>query len=151
MKKCELLDKMLVLSTTAHSGQFDKAGKPYILHPLRVMHYLGTDDEELMCIALGHDLIEDTGLTYKDLLDAGMTDRIVKGILALTKELGMTYDEYKAKVFGSRDAMMVKKADLKDNTDLSRLKGITPKDLDRTTKYLVFYYEIEEKLKCAVV
>jgi (p)ppGpp synthase/HD superfamily hydrolase len=60
MKKGELLGKVLVLATNAHAGQFDRGGKPYILHPLKVMHYLKTDDEELQCIALLHDVIEDT-------------------------------------------------------------------------------------------
>ena len=65
MKKGEYLDRMLLLATTAHAGQFDRGGKPYILHPLAVMHLLGTTDEELMCIAVGHDIIEDTKTTYQ--------------------------------------------------------------------------------------
>ena len=52
-----MLSNMLVLATNAHAGQTDKAGKPYILHCLKVMHYLKSEDEELMCIALGHDII----------------------------------------------------------------------------------------------
>ena len=61
----QLLDKMLVLATNAHSGQYDKGGKPYILHPLKVLHYLKTEDEELQCIALGHDIIEDTKVIFE--------------------------------------------------------------------------------------
>ena len=51
-----LLSEMIKLVVNAHDGQLDKAGKPYILHCLKVMHYLKTDDEQLQCIALGHDL-----------------------------------------------------------------------------------------------
>ena len=69
MKKGEMLGAMLLLATNAHAGQFDKGGNPYILHPLRVMSFLKTDDEELQCIALGHDVIEDTSVTYRDLID----------------------------------------------------------------------------------
>lgn len=52
-----MLSKMLLLVTQSFDGHFDKAGKPYVMHCLKVMHYLKSDDEELNCIALGHDLI----------------------------------------------------------------------------------------------
>ena len=80
MKNGELLSKMLLIATNSHNGQFDKGGKPYILHPLKVMHYLKTEDEELQCIALGHDLIEDTKTTYEQLRNEGFTTRIIEGI-----------------------------------------------------------------------
>ncbi len=146
MKRGEMLDKMLVIATNAHHGQFDKGGRPYILHPLRVMSFLKTDDEELQCIALGHDVIEDTAVTYKDLRDAGISDRVIEGIRVLTKVPGETYDEYKQRVFTSRDAMMVKLCDLRHNTDIRRLKGVSEKDIDRMAKYHQFYMEIRAKL-----
>lgn len=146
MKKGDLLNKMLIIMVNAHAGQFDKGGNPYALHALKVMHYLKSDDEELMCIALGHDIIEDTAVTYKDLREAGMTDRIINGIRALTKVPGQTLDEYKAGVFANIDAMLVKKSDLRHNTDIRRLKGVTEKDLARMAKYHVFYLEIESRL-----
>ena len=146
MKKGEMLDAMLVLATKAHSGQFDRGGNPYILHPLKVMYYLKTTDEELMCMAVGHDVIEDTTVTYKDLLEAGMSERVVAGIKALTKVPGETLEEYKEKVFSNIDAMMVKRADLRHNTDIRRLKGITEKDVQRMVKYQTFYMEIESRL-----
>jgi (p)ppGpp synthase/HD superfamily hydrolase len=58
MKRGEMLGKMLLIATNAHAGQFDRGGAPYILHPLKVMHYLKSEDEELQCIALGHDVVE---------------------------------------------------------------------------------------------
>lgn len=146
MKRGELLGKMLVLATNAHAGQFDKGGKPYILHPLRVMANLNTEDEELQCIALGHDVIEDTDTTYQALIDLGMTDRIIDGIRGMTKLPGQTLDEYKAGVFASKDRMLVKKADLEDNTDIRRLKGITEKDFERMARYQRFYMEILQRL-----
>jgi (p)ppGpp synthase/HD superfamily hydrolase len=142
VKRGEMLDKMLVIATNAHAGQFDRGGAPYILHPLRVMSFLKTTDEELQCIALGHDVIEDTKVTYRDLADAGISTRVMDGIRALTKVPGETLDEYKARVFANPDAMQVKLCDLRHNTDIRRLKGVTEKDISRMAKYHTFYLEI---------
>lgn len=151
MKKGEMLAKMLVIATNAHDGQFDRGGQPYILHPLKVMHYLKSDDEELQCIALGHDVIEDTSVTYKDLRDAEISERVIGAIRALTKVPGQTLDEYKEAVFANTDAMQVKMADLRHNSDIRRLKGVTEKDLTRIEKYHRFYLEIQQKIREASV
>lgn len=145
MKKGELLGAMLVLATTAHAGQFDKAGQPYILHCLKVLHYLKSDDEQLQCIAVGHDIIEDTKTTYEDLLNAGMTTRIIEGIADLTKMPGETYKAYKTKVLNNSDARKVKLADLRHNSDLRRMKGVSEKDIKRVAKYMEFYAEIQTR------
>jgi (p)ppGpp synthase/HD superfamily hydrolase len=137
---------MLVLATNYHADQTDKAGKPYILHCLKVMHYLRSEDEELMCIALGHDLIEDTKLTYHELNELGFSERVIDGIWSLTKQHGQTYDEYKEQVFASEDAMRVKLCDLRHNSDIRRLKGVTQKDVERIAKYHQFYLQIKERL-----
>lgn len=146
MKKGHMLATMLVIVTNAHDGQFDKGGAPYILHPLKVMHYLKSDDEELMCMALGHDVIEDTSVTYKDLRDAGISERVITAIRALTKQPGQTLEEYKEGIFASEDAMRVKMADLRHNSDIRRLKGVTEKDIARMAKYHTFFMEIKAKL-----
>lgn len=146
MRKGEMLAQMLHIATSAHHGQFDRGGNPYILHPLKVMHYLKSDDEELQCIALGHDVIEDTSVTYQDLRDAGISQRVIMGIRALTKQPGQTYEEYKEGVFANPDAMRVKMADLRHNTDIRRLKGVTEKDIARIAKYQTFYMEIKARL-----
>ncbi len=134
---------MLVLATNAHSNQYDRGGNPYILHPLKVMHYLRSDDEELQCIALGHDIIEDTSVTYSQLKEEGFTDRIINGIRCLTKLPGETYDEYKLQVMSNQDAIKVKMADLRHNSDIRRLKGVTEKDIARVAKYHQFYLELQ--------
>ena len=143
MRKGELLNKMLVLATTRHAGQFDRGGNPYILHPLKVMYYLKSDDEELQCIALAHDLVEDTDTTYFELREMGFSERIIQGIAALTKNPGESYDEYKLRVKDNPDAVKVKMADLRHNTDVRRLKGVTEKDLARMEKYHRFYMELQ--------
>lgn len=142
----EMLGKMLVLVTNAHAGQYDRGGAPYVLHPLKVMHYTKSSDEEIQCIALGHDVVEDTDVTYADLRSAGMTERVIEGIKALTKVPGETLDEYKSRVFANRDAMVVKLADLRHNSDIRRLKGVTEKDILRMTKYHQFHMEITARL-----
>jgi len=146
MKKGELLGKVLVLATNAHAGQFDRGGKPYILHPLKVMHYLKSDDEELQCMALLHDVVEDTKTTWDDLRDIGCTERVINGVKALTKMPGESYDQYKERVFANEDAMKVKMADLRHNTDIRRLKGVTEKDIIRMEKYNRFYLELQAKV-----
>lgn len=143
MTRGELLNKMLVLATNRHAGQFDKGGNPYILHPLKVMYYLKSNDEELQCIALAHDLVEDTDTTYDELREMGFTDRIIQGIAALTKLPGESYEQYKCRVKDNPDAVRVKMADLRHNTDIRRLKGVTERDLARVEKYHRFYMELQ--------
>jgi (p)ppGpp synthase/HD superfamily hydrolase len=146
MKKGEMLDKALLLATNAHHGQFDKGGAPYILHPIKVMHYLKSDDEELMCMALLHDVVEDCDITFADLEAAGMSKRVIDAVRCLTKQRGQTLAEYKECIFSNRDAMRVKMSDLRHNSDIRRLKGVTEKDIARMTKYHTFYMEIKAKL-----
>lgn len=147
MKKGEMLSAAITLATNAHAGQFDKGGSPYILHPLTVMHKLKTTDEELQCIAILHDVVEDTNTSWEDLANAGMSMRVIDGVIALTKQRGQTYEGYKSAVFGNVDAMVVKAEDLRTNSDLRRLKGVTEKDVARTAKYMVFYSEIMSRIK----
>lgn len=150
VRKGYYLSKMLALATTRHEGQFDKGGSPYILHPLKVMHYLKSEDEELQCIALGHDLLEDT---FKDVSEGvsrltyeGFSERIIKGILDLTKVPGEPYEAYKEKVKSNPDSIRVKLADLRHNSDIRRLKGVREKDIQRIAKYHEFYQELLEIL-----
>jgi GTP diphosphokinase / guanosine-3',5'-bis(diphosphate) 3'-diphosphatase len=146
----KMLNDAIVIATNAHTGQFDKGGNPYILHVLAVMHKLRSDDLELKCIAALHDTVEDTDVTYAQLIDAGMSERVVAGVRALTKQRGQTYDEYKAGVFANVDAMHVKQKDLMHNSDIRRLKGVSEKDIARVAKYMVFYTEINARLKESV-
>jgi (p)ppGpp synthase/HD superfamily hydrolase len=145
--KGKQLSRMLLLATNRHDGQFDKGGNPYILHPLKVMHYLKTDDEELMCIAIGHDLVEDTFKSAEDgiasLQHYGMSERVIAGILALTKIPTETFDDYKSRVKANPDAVKVKMADLRHNSDIRRLKGVRAKDIERIERYHRFYLELQ--------
>ena len=146
MKRGEMLSAAIHIATNAHHGQFDKGGNPYILHPFAVMGLLEVEDEELQCMALLHDVVEDTKITYNELRAAGMSDRVIDGVKILTKQRGQSYEEYKELIFSSRDAMIVKTADLTHNTDIRRLKGVSQKDIERMAKYHVFFLEIKSKL-----
>jgi len=138
-----MLTKMLVLATNSHAGQFDKGDNPYILHPLRVMYQLKSDDEELNCIALGHDLVEDTDVTYKQLKDLGFTDRIIAGIRAMTKLPGETQEEVMIRLMSNKDAVLTKLEDIRHNSDIRRLKGVTEKDIKRMAKYHEMYVTLK--------
>lgn len=144
MKRGEMLDKMLVLATTRHSGQFDRGGNPYILHCLKVFYYLKSSDEELQCIALGHDLVEDTNTTYSELRELGFTERVIDGIRGMTKTPGETNSEYMGRIKANKDCILVKLCDLRHNSDIRRLKGITTKDIERIKKYHEMYLELKE-------
>ena len=141
-----MLRDMIQLMYLAHSGQYDKSGKPYFYHPLTVMQKLSIEDDELLMIAVGHDLFEDTTVTAESLAKAGFSTRVIDGITALTKQKGQSYEEYKTQVFQSKDAMLVKLADLEHNMDLTRLSTISYADLIRWEKYRKFRVEILEKL-----
>lgn len=151
MKRGHYLSNMLIIATQRHDGQFDRGGNPYILHPLKVMHYLRSDDEELQCVAIGHDLFEDTfksvdeGISF--LRSRGFSERIIDGIVALTKIEGEPIDSYKARVKSNLDAVRVKLCDLRHNSDIRRLKGIGQKDIERMVSYHTFYLELVEHLR----
>ena len=144
--KGKQLSRMLVIATQRHEGQFDKGGVPYILHPLKVMHYVRSDDE-VQCIALGHDLVEDTfpnvaeGVAF--LRYHGFSERVIAGIVALTKVPGESFEAYKERVKANPDAVQVKMADLRHNSDIRRLKGVREKDIARIVKYHQFYLELK--------
>lgn len=148
MNTAQQLSNMIELATQRHNGQFDKGGMPYILHCLKVMHYTESEDLEVKAIAVGHDLIEDTfpnataGVAF--LQARGFSDRIVNGITALTKVECEPYEVYKARVKANPDAVLVKMADLRHNSDIRRLKGVGPKDIQRIENYHRFYLELKE-------
>lgn len=143
----KLLSRCIAFAATKHADQIDKSGQPYILHPLRVMSFLKDDDDvELKCIAVLHDVVEDTDTTYEELVKLGCTARIILGVKVLTRLPGQTEAEYQDRILRNPDAMKVKLCDLRHNMDLRRLKGITEKDMLRLQKYAALYHTIKEKL-----
>lgn len=143
MENKKLLSGAIALAAALHAGQFDKAGEPYILHCLKVMHYLKSDDEELNCIAVLHDIFEDTNCTQGNLFELGMTQRIVDGVFAMTKMADLTQEQYLGQIKRNNDAIRVKMADLRHNSDIRRLKDVRQKDFDRITKYHAMYQQLK--------
>lgn len=134
MGKQEQLSTAIKIATDYHSGQVDKGGLPYILHPLTVMNNVETIEEKI--VAILHDIIEDTPMTKDMLFKLGISEEIVEAIDVISKKKGQTYDEYLELVRDNELARRVKIADLKHNMDLSRLnREITDKDLNRQEKY----------------
>jgi (p)ppGpp synthase/HD superfamily hydrolase len=139
-----MLATAIAFSADKHKGQFDRGGMPYILHPLRVMYYLKTDDMELMCIAVLHDVVEDCGVTYADLRTIGMSERVIAGVKGMTKVPGETEDEAFVRLTSNRDTILVKKEDLRHNMDARRLKEISPKASARMDKYCKLYWALKD-------
>lgn len=128
-----MLDKAIQIATMAHQGQTDKAGQPYILHPLRVMFSTKTETERI-CAVL-HDVVEDTHITLNDLKNEGFSEEVLLAIDALTRRDSESYDDYISRVIENRIACYVKLADLSDNMDLSRIANPSQKDHKRIDKY----------------
>ena len=117
----------------AHFGQTDRAGIDYIKHPETVASFVATDEEK--AVAYLHDVIEDTSLTLLDLKKEGFSKNIVEAVDILTKKKGQDYQSYLNLVKKNELARVVKLADLRHNSDLTRLPLITEKDLERNKKY----------------
>jgi len=118
-----------------HAGQLDKAGEPYILHVLRVMHTV--EGIKAKTVAAMHDLLEDTKVTEQDLRDAGFDAEIVDAVLALTKGSKETRIEAAKRAKINSLAREVKLADNADNMDLTRLVDPTEKDMLRMHEYVL--------------
>jgi len=127
------LENAITLALKAHSGQTDKAGQAYILHPLRLM--LKFQDKEEQIVAILHDVVEDSAMTLNTLKENGFSDNIISAIECLTKRDNEDYLHFVNRVKKNQLARKVKIEDIKDNMDLKRLNSITDKDLERITKY----------------
>ena len=134
MNKYEQLAEAIKIATNAHAGQFDKGGKPYILHPLHLMNQT-LFDVQLATIAVLHDVVEDTNISIEDLREAGMSLRVMYAVFLLTHNDDDTYEEYIDRVCTNIDAIRIKRKDLEHNSHITRLKGIKTKDTERMKKY----------------
>ena len=127
------LEEAISLAAKSHQGQKDKAGAPYILHPLRLMIRMATDTERI--VAVLHDVIEDSSISLEELSHEGYPQEIIDALDHLTRRENELYDAFIARVKTNPLALKVKMADLEDNMDVKRLKNITDKDLERLTRY----------------
>lgn len=129
----ELTKKALKLSFTAHKDQVDKSGIPYVYHPYHLAEQMET--EETIVVALLHDVVEDTDYTFNDLQKMGFPDSVIEALRLMTHDPKIPYLDYVKKMKANPVASAVKLADLKHNSDLSRLNRIDETALARVQKY----------------
>lgn len=128
-----MIDSALQIALNAHRGQKDKAGQPYILHPLRVMAKMSSEDEQ--CAALLHDVLEDSAITAEELQNQGISSLVVAVVLTLTRTGGLSYDDYIKRVAAHPIARKIKLADIEDNINILRLREVSELDYKRLKKY----------------
>lgn len=130
-----MLGRAIEIAAVAHSGQVDKGGKPYILHPLWVMDRVRHLGEDYMIVAVLHDVIEDSNITFMDLIKEGFNQNVMFALGLLTHDPLISYDDYIKAISTDPIAKAVKLRDLEHNTKVTRLKGLRKKDFDRLEKY----------------
>lgn len=140
----DMTKKAIRLAFEAHAGQYDKSGLPYILHPIHLAEQM-TDELSTVCAVL-HDVVEDTPWTLKELGQQGFSEEVIQALRLLTHCPSLSYSEYIRQLSGNSTARKVKLADLRHNSDLSRLETVDQKALNRVEKYrqaIRFLEEIE--------
>ena len=132
------LQRAIEIATEAHKGQFDKSGKDYIGHPLRVMEMGKTEEEKIAGVL--HDVVEDSSWTFEALEAEGFSQEIIEALKCVTKlSENENYDDFIERVKKNSLAVAVKINDLTDNMDIRRLPYLSDKDVKRLKKYLKAY------------
>ena len=129
----ELTKKAMKISFEAHKNQTDKNGMPYIYHPVHLAEQMC--DEESICVALLHDVVEDTDVTFEQLESEGFTKSIIDALKLMTHDDDTPYMDYVRLIKTNSIATTVKLADLRHNSDLTRLDIVDEKALARAEKY----------------
>lgn len=128
----DLTKKALKISFNAHKDQLDKSGMPYVYHPFHLAEQM--DDEYSTCVALLHDVVEDTDTTLDD-LSRIFPKEVTDAIALMTHDDNVPYLDYVRTIKSNPIASKVKLADLKHNSDLTRLDTVDDKALERVEKY----------------
>lgn len=139
----ELTKKAMKIAYNAHKDQTDKNGIPYIYHPIHLAEQM--DDENTICVALLHDVVEDTDITLEELKSEGFHDEVIAALKLLTHDDKVPYMEYVRAVKTNAIATKVKLADLRHNSDLTRLDVVDEKAMKRAEKYKEAIKLLEEK------
>jgi len=136
------IEKAIAIALEGHKDQKDKSGFPYILHPLRVMLKMDTEDE--MIPAVLHDILEDTRIDESYLLSKGINADSIEIIKLLTKNVDDDYLAYVQKIKTNSIAAKIKKADITDNINILRLPQIEPTDINRLNNYIQAFKILSE-------
>ena len=129
----QTLERAIAIAATAHTGQVDKGGAPYILHPLKVMVRMTTLEERI--VAVLHDVVEDCGVSLNDLREEGFSEEVLSAIESVTKVPGESYEDFVDRAAQNPIGRAVKLADLEENSDISRIASPGWEDLERIEKY----------------
>lgn len=129
----ELTKKALKLCFAAHKEQQDKSGLPYVFHPFHLAEQM--EDELTTVTALLHDVVEDSPYTLTDLREMGFPEEVLAALALLTHDDDTPYLDYVARIRENPIARTVKLADLRHNSDLSRLDHVDDRALQRVEKY----------------
>lgn len=129
----QTLERAIAIAATAHAGQVDKGGAPYILHPLKVMLRMSSLEERI--VAVLHDVVEDCGISLEDLRKEGFSEEVLSAIESVTKVPGESYEDFVERATQNPIGRVVKLADLEENSDLSRIASPSWEDLERVEKY----------------
>ncbi len=127
------LERAIEIAATAHTGQLDRSGQPYILHPLRVMLAVNSEHERMAAVL--HDVVEDSDITYDDLISEGFPTEVVDAVRLLTRAKGASRIDAARKAVRNPIARVVKLADVADNMNVSRISNPTEKDHARQREY----------------
>ncbi len=127
------LERAIAIAAEAHAGQLDKAGAPYILHPLRMMLKMRTREEQIVTVL--HDVVEDSAWTLEQLRAEGFAPEILAAVDAMTKRPGEEYEAFVLRAGSNLLARPVKFADLADNMEQVRLANPTDPDPPQLEKY----------------
>lgn len=130
----QTLERAIAIAATAHAGQVDKGGAPYILHPLKVMLRMTTLEERI--VAVLHDVVEDCAISLDDLRKEGFSEDVLNAIESVTKVSGESYEDFVERAEQNPIGRVVKLADLEENSDLSRIASPSWEDLERALKWL---------------
>lgn len=123
------LEDAIALATSAHDGQVDKSGRPYIGHPLRVMASVTGEHEQMAAVL--HDVIEDTAVTADDLTARGCPAVVVDAVVALSHLPDEPQEDYLRRVAANPLALSVKRADIGDNLSPTRMACLDEATQDR--------------------
>jgi (p)ppGpp synthase/HD superfamily hydrolase len=136
------LARAIALAAQAHQEQRDKAGAPYILHPLRMMFQMNTEVEKI--VAVLHDVVEDTPWTPQQLREEGFSEEVLTALDGVTARAGESYEAFIERARSNPIARRVKLADLQDNMDTRRMTSLSDRDIERLRKYHHYYHLLRE-------
>lgn len=144
MINTKLTRKAMIIAYNAHKNQVDRAGVPYIYHPIHLAEQMDTETECI--VALLHDVVEDTDVTFAN-LEKYFSKEIIDILKLLTHDKSIDYLDYIQKIKDNPIAKKIKIADIIHNSDETRLDKITPKDIIRRNKYQKALMLLEKIMK----